>query len=92
MKRLLFLIFTLLLLFSPLLAYADEINEDISGELKDELSSFQATLPPYVLEYLHHVSRIIVGSVSSECIDTALHVLAGEYPAKGVLTYDLDLE
>ena len=47
---------------------------------------------PYVLEYLHHVSRIIVGSVSSECISTALRVLAGEYPAKGKLTYKIDLE
>ncbi len=67
MKRLLFLIFTLLLLFSPLLAYADEINEDISGELKDELSSFQATLPPYVLEYLPN--DLLNGDVSLEGVE-----------------------
>ena len=47
---------------------------------------------PYVLEYLHHVERILVGSVSSECVDTALTVLAGEYPAKGKLTYNVDFE
>ena len=47
---------------------------------------------PYVLEYLHHVGRILVGSVSAECIDTALSVLAGEYPPKGKLTYNVDFE
>ena len=47
---------------------------------------------PYVLEYLHHVERILVGSVSSECIDTALRVLAGEYEPKGKLTYNVDFE
>ena len=47
---------------------------------------------PYVLEYLHHVERILVGSVSAECIDTALRVLAGEYEPKGKLTYNVDFE
>ncbi len=47
---------------------------------------------PYVLEELPHFSRVIIGTASTGNIESALDVLAGEYPAKGVLTYDVKLK
>ena len=47
---------------------------------------------PFVLEELEHVSRVLIGSPSTDCIDYTLDVLAGEYPAKGTLTYDVRLK
>lgn len=47
---------------------------------------------PYVLEDLPHVSRVIIGTVSSDGVQAGLRVLAGEYPAKGTLTYDITLK
>jgi len=41
---------------------------------------------PLVLEELPHIPRIIVGSLSAENVDSCLEVLAGNYPAKGILT------
>lgn len=52
MKRILFVFFTLLLLLTPLSTSAAEVNEEVKGEIEDELSDFYASLPPYVLEYL----------------------------------------
>ena len=46
---------------------------------------------PYVLEELPHIPRIIIGSVAKNSTMAALEVLAGKYPAKGVLTYDVSL-
>ena len=47
---------------------------------------------PYVLEELVHIGRIIIGSISRDCINAAFEVLAGNYPAKGSLTYDVHFE
>lgn len=47
---------------------------------------------PFVLEELEHVSRVLIGSPSTDCIDYTLDVLAGECPAKGTLTYDVHLK
>lgn len=44
---------------------------------------------PYVLEDIAHVSRIIIGPASEIAAPSAINVLAGDYPAKGVLTYDV---
>ena len=46
---------------------------------------------PYLLEDLPHIPRILVGSISIDGVNAALEVLAGEYPAKGSLTYDVKL-
>ncbi len=46
---------------------------------------------PYVLEDLPYIPRIIAGTVSAKNVMCALDVLAGNYPAKGVLTYDVKL-
>lgn len=47
---------------------------------------------PYVLEELPHIPRIIVGCLSKENVNSALDVMAGLYPAKGVPTYDITLK
>lgn len=46
---------------------------------------------PYVLEELAHVPRVIIGCLSEENVNSAIDVLAGNYPAKGVPTYDINL-
>ena len=47
---------------------------------------------PYLLEDLPHIPRLLVGTISSMGVEAGLKVLAGEYPAKGVLTYDVKLK
>ena len=47
---------------------------------------------PCVLEPLPHFPRVIIGGNSSESVDACLEVLAGNYPAKGKLTYDVKLK
>ena len=47
---------------------------------------------PYLLEDLPHVPRIIIGTHSAMGVEAGLNVLAGLYPAKGVLTYDVNLK
>lgn len=47
---------------------------------------------PFVLEELLHIPRIIIGGVSIDSTYAALDVLVGDYPAKGVLTYDVNFK
>lgn len=47
---------------------------------------------PYVLEDLVHIPRILIGGCSLAGVDAAFEVLAGNYPAKGKLTYDAKFE
>ena len=47
---------------------------------------------PYVLEDVPHMPRVIVGTTSAENTLAAIDVLAGNYPANGVLTYDIKLK
>ena len=47
---------------------------------------------PYPLEELSHIKRLIIGGISSGSVNAGLEVLAGEYPAKGVLTYDVNFQ
>lgn len=44
---------------------------------------------PYVFEDIPHIPRIIIGTCSPDNNIYTLDVLAGEYPAKGKLTYDV---
>ncbi len=44
---------------------------------------------PFVLEDLPHIGRIIIGGMSTHAVDATIDVLAGKYPAKGSLTYDI---
>lgn len=46
-----------------------------------------------VLEDLpEHFPRIIIGGQSPDCVDCTLDVLAGKYPAKGILPYEINLK
>ncbi len=47
---------------------------------------------PFVLEDLVHIPRIIIGCASKYSVDYTLDVLAGDLPAKGVLTYDVNFK
>jgi len=47
---------------------------------------------PYVLEELPHIPRVVIGTTSSENVLHTFNVLAGDYPANGVLTYDIHLK
>ena len=47
---------------------------------------------PHVLENLPHIGRCIFGGHSAESIDTCIEVLAGEYSANGVPTFDFELK
>ena len=47
---------------------------------------------PFLLEDLPHIPRIVIGTISEPGVEAALNVLAGEYPAKGVMTYDVKLK
>ncbi len=47
---------------------------------------------PYLLEELPHIPRVLVGTISVMGVEAALNVLAGEHPAKGVLTYNVKLK
>lgn len=47
---------------------------------------------PHVLENLPHIPRCIFGGHSADSVDTCLEVLAGEYPANGVQTYEFELK
>lgn len=47
---------------------------------------------PFVLKELPHIPRYILGGVTEVSTYTCFEVLAGEYPAKGVPTYNVDLK
>ncbi len=47
---------------------------------------------PFLLEDLPHIPRVLVGTISTKGVEAGLQVLAGEYPAKGVMTYDVKLK
>ncbi len=47
---------------------------------------------PFVLEELPHIDCYILGGNSAVSVETAIEVLAGEYPANGVPTYNADLK
>ncbi len=47
---------------------------------------------PYPLEELPHIPRVLIGGISADSVDVGIDVLAGKYPAKGVLTYDINLK
>ena len=46
---------------------------------------------PCVLKTLPHIPRVILGGTDEQIVNTALEVLAGDYEAKGVKTYDFKL-
>lgn len=61
-------------------------------QLTDRISTIVHFGNPYVLEDLSHIPRVIIGTTSEGSLDSAFNVLSGDYPAKGVLTYDVKLK
>ena len=47
---------------------------------------------PFVVEDLVHIPRVLIGGISTGSVECTLDVLAGNYPAKGVLTYDVKFQ
>lgn len=60
-------------------------------QMTDRISTIVHFGNPFVLEELPHTSRYILGGPSANSVNAALDVLAGKYPAKGHLTYDVTL-
>ena len=86
------------LTFSEFLAYTGQ--EHLTRRVETLIEALQITNRistlihfgnPRVLGNLPHISRCIFGGLSEESVDTCLEILAGEYEAKGVPTYDFKL-
>ena len=85
--------------FSEELAYTGKehltrrvVNLIDAMQITDRISTIIHLGNPHVLEELPHVSRYIFGGHAAESVDTCLEVLAGEYPANGVPTYEFELK
>lgn len=61
-------------------------------QVSDRISTIVHFGNPYYLEHLPHFPRVIVGPMAPKGIEATLDVLAGDYPAKGVLTYEVPLK
>ena len=61
-------------------------------QVTDRISTILHFGNPFVLEDLAHISRVIIGPGAELGVDAGLNVLAGNAPAKGKLTYDVDLK
>ncbi len=58
----------------------------------DRISTIMHFGNPFVLENLEHTPRYIIGAQSEKCVDAAIDVLAGLYPANGKPTYNAKLK
>ena len=88
----------IMLTFSEPLAYTG--SEHLTRRVETLIEAMQYTNRistlvhfgnPCVLKDLPHISRYILGGLSAESVETCIEVLAGEYEAKGVPTYDFRL-
>ncbi len=61
-------------------------------QVSNQISTVVHFGTPYALETLPHIPRVVVGTCSIKGVMATLEVLAGNYPAKGKLTYDVNLE
>lgn len=61
-------------------------------QMTDRVSTVIHFGNPCVLEELPHIPRIIIGGVSEKSVEATLEVLAGNYPAKGVLSCEVDFQ
>ena len=88
----------IMLTFSEPLAYTG--SEHLTRRVETLIEAMQYTNRistlvhfgnPCILGNLPHISRYILGGLSEESVETCIEVLAGEYEAKGVSTYDFRL-
>ncbi len=61
-------------------------------QITDRVSAIAHFGNPYPLEALDHIPRVIVGGQSDKAVETGIKVLAGDYPAKGKMIYDVKLK
>ncbi len=61
-------------------------------QVSNKISTVVHFSTPYALEALPHIPRVLIGVSSKEGVMAALEVLAGNYPAKGRLTYAVNLK
>ena len=61
-------------------------------QVSGQISTVVHFSTPYALEALPHIPRVIIGPTSKKGVASALEVLAGNYPAKGTLTYTVTLK
>lgn len=85
--------------FSEALAYTGKeylthriVNLIEAMQITDRISTIIHLGNPHVLEELPHISRYIFGGHAADSIDACLEVLAGEYPANGVQTFEFELK
>ena len=86
------------LTFSEFLAYMGD--EHLTRRVETLVEALQLTHRvstlihfgnPRVLGNLPHIPRCIFGGLSAESVETSIEVLAGEYEANGVPTYEFKL-
>ncbi len=85
--------------FSEALAYTGPehltrrvVNLITAMQLTNRISTLIHLGNPHVLEELPHIPRVIFGGHATDSVDATLEVLAGDYPANGVPTYDFKLQ
>ena len=61
-------------------------------QVSDRISTILHFGNPYVVTDLPHIPRVLIGTCSVEGVNAGIEVLAGNYPAKGVLTYDITMK
>lgn len=61
-------------------------------QITDRVSAILHFGNPFPLEALPHIPRVFIGGRSEKGVETGIKVLAGDYPAKGKLTYDVKLK
>lgn len=89
---------TIFLTFSEAIPYVG--MERLTGRIESLFEALQVTNRvstvvhfgnPLVLGNLPHIPRYILGGTSAPSVNACIDVLAGLYPAKGKLTYDVKL-
>ncbi len=87
------------LTFSEFIAYAGD--EALTSRVVSLLKALQYTNRvsalihfgnPCILSPLPHIPRVLLGGLNEASVEGALEILAGLYPAKGKLTYDVKLK
>ncbi len=61
-------------------------------QMTNQISTIVHYGNPYALEDLPHIPRLVLGTCSMENVIASLDVLAGNYPPKGKMTYNVNLK
>ena len=82
---------------APAYAGSDRITHRLLAlynamQATDRISTFLHFGSPFVLDEIPHVKRLLIGGASSDSIDVALEVLAGERVSNGKMTFEVDIK